>query len=119
MSRGLYLDLENFGEYLAQQTSVTFQSVDNGSVRFQLNDQSNSEGNRKYISYDREVDDSFKNQEVVAEIVEGDRDQWEELLEPDTTSKTSSLTDGYSVQKIDCNQYIVADKPKENAEDYQ
>jgi hypothetical protein len=46
----------------------------------------------------------------VAEIIEGDRDQWEELLEPDTTFKTSSLTDGYSIQEINGNRYIIDEK---------
>jgi hypothetical protein len=107
------LDLENFGEYLAQQTTVTFHSVDNDSVRFQLNDQSNIDGDRKYISYNREVDESFTDQEIVAEIEEGNRDQWENLLEPDTTSKTSSLTDGYSVKEINDCQYIITEKSKD------
>ena len=58
-----------------QQTSVTFYSTQDDLIRFQLNDKIDSEGNREYISYNKEVDVDFVDQVVVAEIVEGDKNQ--------------------------------------------
>lgn len=118
MTRGLYLDLENFGEYLAQQTTVTFHNADEGLIRFQLNDQTDKEGNKQHISYNREADINSSNQDVIAAIVEGERNQWEELLEPDTTSKTSSLMNRYSVKEVEGEEYIVANEVADDATGY-
>lgn len=118
MTRGIYSELDRFGGNLAQQTGVTVYSAQDNLIRFQLNDRTNNEGNREYIAYNKEVDAELTDQDVVAEIVEGDKNQWESLLEPDTSSKLSSLTNTYSIEEIDGDSYIVASDSTDTTEDY-
>jgi len=108
MTRGRYLELDEFGEYLAHRTDVTLVDSDE-LVRFQLNDQRNSDGGTEYVSYEPVNQDMPEiEDDVVAMIVEGVSDHWEKLLEQDASSKVSSLTDSYNVEELDGDKYIVS-----------
>jgi len=109
MTRGRYLELDDFGRDLARQTDVTLVRSEN-PVKFQLNDYRDESGDTQYLSYNRNNTDILDmDSEVVAKVVEGEKDQWEKLLEPETESKLSSFTTNYSLEVVDGQIFITTE----------
>lgn len=110
MTRGRYSDLDDFGRDLARQTDVTVVRSED-PVKFQLNDYRDESGDTQYLSYNQSnTDIPDIDNEVVAKIVEGEEDQWEELLEPETKSELSSFTINYSLEVVDGEMFIKTDR---------